>query len=229
MATKAQIETFISQIGPLVVNEAQARGYKFPSAIIGQAIHESGVTSKLATKYHNYFGLKCGSFWKGRSVNLKTKEEYTTGTLTEIRDNFRAYDTMAEGVKGYFDFIQMSRYQPAKRATSPYDFIAAIRDAGFATAERERYINAVMSYVNNYNLVRFDDIRATIPQESLTVTASSLRIRKGPGICYAQIGSLKQGDIVKPLSTQAQPDGSVWVRTYQGYACKSLQGITYMI
>lgn len=229
MATKTQIENFINEIGVIIANEAAARGYKFPSAIIGQAIHESGITSALAVKYHNYFGLKCGKYWSGKSVNLKTKEEYTPGTLTTIKDNFRAYDSMADGVKGYFDFIQATRYLPAKSATNPYEYIAMIRDAGFATAERERYINAVMKYVNDYNLTRFDGIRAMVPQAALTVTASSLRIRKGPGIGYAQIGSYKKGDIVVPISTIAQPDGSVWVRTYKGYACKTLQGINYMV
>lgn len=228
MANKAQIEEFISKIGVLIANEAAARGYKYPSAIIGQAIHESGVTSKLATQFHNYWGLKCGGSWKGARVNLKTKE-YVNNAYENTNADWRAYESMEEGVKGYFDFIQMARYLPAKRAQSSREYITIIRDAGFATAPRDEYINKVMKYVNDYNLERFDGIRASVPQKPLTVTASSLRIRKGPGIGYAQIGSYKKGQIVVPISTIAQPDGSVWVRTYEGYACKTLQGVNYMI
>ena len=46
---------------------------KVYSSIIAQAILESGWgESKLAKVYHNYFGLKCGTKWQGKSVNLAT-------------------------------------------------------------------------------------------------------------------------------------------------------------
>ena len=31
--------------------------------------------------------------------------------MTSIRDNFRVFDSMEEGVKGYFEFIQLERYR----------------------------------------------------------------------------------------------------------------------
>ena len=69
---------------------------------VTQAILESGWgKSKLAAIYHNYFGMKCGTKWTGKSVNMTTQEEYTAGTLTTIKDNFRVYDSMEEGIKGY--------------------------------------------------------------------------------------------------------------------------------
>ena len=42
---------------------------------------------------------------------MRTQEEYMEGTLTSIRDNFRVFDSMEEGVKGYFEFIQLERYR----------------------------------------------------------------------------------------------------------------------
>lgn len=42
---------------------------------------------------------------------MRTQEEYREGTLTSIRDNFRVFDSMEEGVKGYFEFIQLERYR----------------------------------------------------------------------------------------------------------------------
>ena len=99
-------EAFISLIAPYIVREAKALGYKFPSAIIAQACLESNYgASKLSSLYYNYFGLKCGSSWKGKSVNMKTNEEYSVGTLTAIRDNFRVYDGMADGIDGYFGIL----------------------------------------------------------------------------------------------------------------------------
>ena len=56
---------------------AAAYEIKVCSPIIAQAILESGWgESRLAKDYHNYFGLKCGTKWQGKSVNLATWEEY---------------------------------------------------------------------------------------------------------------------------------------------------------
>ena len=88
-------QEFIKKIAALVQKYAGLYGITVHSPIIAQAILESGWgESKLAATYHNYFGLKCGTAWKGKSVNMATKEEYTAGTLTTIKDNFRVYDSM---------------------------------------------------------------------------------------------------------------------------------------
>lgn len=113
-------QEFIEQVALYVKKYAKSYEIMVHSPIIAQAILESGWgESGLAAKYHNYFGLKCGSRWTGKSVNLKTKEEYTPGTLTTISDNFRVFDSMEDGIKGYFEFIQLSRYQNLKGITDP--------------------------------------------------------------------------------------------------------------
>ena len=56
--TSAQAKEFINKIAPLIVAEGKKRGYKVFSTVIAQAIIESGITSVLAVKYHNYFGMK---------------------------------------------------------------------------------------------------------------------------------------------------------------------------
>lgn len=149
---------FINQIAPIICKEAKARGYKFPSAIIAQACLESNYgRSQLSAKYHNYNGMKCGSSWRGASVNMTTKEEYTTGTLTQIRDNFRAYDNMEEGVKGYFDFITMKRYTNLKEAVSPLDFIEKLKNDGWATSST--YVKNVYSVLTSNSLTKYDDYK----------------------------------------------------------------------
>lgn len=155
MASSAQAKEFIQRIAPIIQDEAIKRGYKVCSPIIAQACIESGFdTSLLAYKFHNYFGMKCGSSWKGKSVNLKTKEEYTTGTLTTIRDNFRAYNSMEEGVKGYFDFISTKRYSNLKSADSPEVYLQRIKADGYATSSR--YVQTNMNCIKKYNLTDWD-------------------------------------------------------------------------
>lgn len=146
---------FVEQIAKCVKKYAWAYGIVVHSPIIAQAILESGWgKSGLASKYHNYFGLKCGSSWKGKSVNMATKEEYKVGTLTNIRDNFRVYDSMEAGVKGYFDFINTSRYSNLKGVKSPEEYVRLIKADGYATSSK--YVDNIMRVIRDNKLTRFD-------------------------------------------------------------------------
>lgn len=152
--TSAQAKEFINKIAPIIVNEGKKRGYKVFSTVIAQAIIESGITSVLAVKYHNYFGMKCGSSWRGASVNLRTKEEYTVGVLTNIRDNFRVYESMEAGVAGYYDFISYKRYANLKTAETPRQYAERLKADGYATSST--YVNTLISTVNKYDLTKYD-------------------------------------------------------------------------
>ena len=148
-------QNFINSIYEALCKYAPTYSIKCYSAIIGQAILESGWgKSKLASSYHNYFGLKCGSYWKGKSVNMKTFEEYNAGTLTQITDNFRVFDDLNSGVKGYLDFINTSRYSNLKNVTTPQEYLQNIKNDGFATSST--YVDNVMNIVTSYNLTSYD-------------------------------------------------------------------------
>lgn len=148
-------QEFIEQVAKFVQKYAAQYGIKVHSPIIAQAILESGWgNSKLAARYHNYFGLKCGTKWTGKSVNMTTQEEYTVGTLTTIKDNFRVYDSMEEGIKGYFEFIQLARYQNLKGITDPKKYLETIKADGYATSST--YVTNNMKLINQYNLTKYD-------------------------------------------------------------------------
>lgn len=146
---------FIEQIATYVKKYAYLYGIEVHSPIIAQAILESGWgKSSLASKYHNYFGLKCGGAWKGKSVNMATQEEYTVGVMTDIRDNFRVFDSMEDGVKGYFDFINYSRYANLKGVKDPEEYCRRIKADGYATSSR--YVDSLLRVIRDNNLTRFD-------------------------------------------------------------------------
>lgn len=154
MASSAQAKEFIARIAPIIQEEAKARGYKVCSPIIAQACIESGYdTSLLAYKFHNYFGMKCGSSWKGKSVNMKTKEEINSA-LVSIRDNFRVYPDMVSGVKGYFDFINTKRYANLKTAETPEEYLKRIKADGYATSSS--YVSTNMNCIRKYDLMKWD-------------------------------------------------------------------------
>ena len=146
---------FIKQIATYVKKYAYLYGIEVHSPIIAQAILESGWgKSSLASKYHNYFGLKCGGAWNGKSVNMATQEEYTVGVMTNIRDNFRVFDSMEDGVKGYFDFINYSRYANLKGVKDPEEYCRRIKADGYATSSQ--YVDSLLRIIRENNLTRFD-------------------------------------------------------------------------
>lgn len=160
--SSAQAKEFIKHIAPMIQSEAKQRGYKICSTVIAQAIIEGAAgTSILAKTYHNHFGMKCGKSWKGGSVNMKTKEEYTQGNLTTIKDNFRTYASDEAGVSGYYDFISAPRYENLKTATTYKEYAERLKLDGYATSSS--YVNTLCNTVVKYNLAVYDEA-SDIPQ-----------------------------------------------------------------
>lgn len=165
---------FIESIAPIIQKYAKQYGYRVCSPIIAQACCESNFgLSSLWSKYYNAFGMKCGSSWKGASVNLKTKEEYTVGVLTTIKDNFRAYSDADSGIKGYFEFISAKRYANLKDASTPEQYLQYIKNDGYATSST--YVNTNMNIVKTYNLIKYDSFEGTVPNH----IASRRTLKKG--------------------------------------------------
>lgn len=163
--TKDQ-QNFINNIYNALLKYAPSYNIKCYPAIIGQAILESGWgKSSLAKTYHNYFGMKCGSSWKGKSVNLATKEEFTVGTLTSIRDNFRVYDSLEDGVRGYLEFLNYSRYKNLKGVEDTKTYLELIKQDGYATSST--YVTNVLNVVEQYGLEMYSFVEKnvnTIPE-----------------------------------------------------------------
>lgn len=214
-------QEFIEQIAQHVRSYAPKYGICVVSPIIAQAILESGWgESKLAAVYHNYYGLKCGTKWTGKSVNLTTQEEYQPGTLTTIKDNFRVYDNMEEGVKGYFEFIQLTRYHNLKGITDPKAYLETIRADGYATSST--YVQNTMALVEQYNLTKYDKEGGTVvgktANDVLNVMRSWLGFSEANGK-FKQIIDLYNS--VKPLPRgYAVQYGDEWCDT-----CVSAAGI----
>lgn len=152
-------QEYIESIAFLVQKYAPQYGILVCSPIIAQAFVEGWNSQKdalsvLADKYHNYHGMKCGSKWTGKSVNLTTKEEYQPGVLMKIKDHFRVFDSMEEGVKGYFEFIQIPRYQNLRGITDPKEYLETIKADGYATASG--YVQTNMKIIDQYGLTKYD-------------------------------------------------------------------------
>lgn len=169
-------EAFIQKVAEKVRKYAPLYGICVHSPIIAQAIIESGWgSSVLASRYNNYFGLKCGSSWKGDSVNMATREEYKPGVMTNIRDNFRTYKDFDSGIRGYFEFISHSRYANLKGVTKPREYCEKLKSDGYATSSA--YVVTLMRVIQENNLTKFDN--SGRPQSDVDIENLAQRVIKG--------------------------------------------------
>jgi hypothetical protein len=248
----AEVYSFIQQIAPLIVAEGNKRGYKVMSTVIAQAIIESRYgKSTLASKYHNYFGLKCGTAWvlTGKpSVSLKTNEEYTPGKLTAIKDAFRVYPDMPSGVAGYYDFISSKRYANLKTAINYRQYAEYLKADGYATSST--YVNTLCTTVSQYGLEVYDHAQSIVSclweVGKTYTTQQDLNVRQTPngellpferltedGKAHAIVGPsgnaiLKRG--TKVTVKEIREEGScVWLRIPSGWICGKNSKTVYVL
>lgn len=183
MATKAQVEKFIKEVGASALKEAQERksaGKKWilPGITVSQGACESGWgTSQKMINANALFGIKVGKSkyhfgdaWKDKAYSTKTKECYDGNTFVEITDMFRAYDSIEDSITDYMDLLcGASRYKDAVNNTNPKSTITAIKNGGYATDHD--YINTIMSIYNAHPDIaaldaKFLGMDSTTPTES---------------------------------------------------------------
>lgn len=153
--TETEAKNFIKRIAPPIVEEARKRVYPIRSTAIAQAIVEGAAgTSTLAKLYHNHFGMKATSSYKGDRVKLRTREEYVKGKLVEIYADFRAYPNDEEGIIGYYDFLKYKRYNNLHYAKDYRQYAEYLKKDGWATSST--YMETLIKTVKKYDLTRFD-------------------------------------------------------------------------
>lgn len=72
-----------------------------------------------------------------------------------ISDYFRVFDNMEDGVKGYFELLQLPRYQNLKGIAEPEQYLEMIRADGYATSST--YVQKNMELIEEYQLTRYDE------------------------------------------------------------------------
>lgn len=150
--------TTIDKIKEYVYKYANEYGYKCPDGILAQALTESGLNgSGLSNNYNNFWGMKAGSDWNGKTITLKTKEEYVKGVLTPIYAKFRVFDSIEDGVIGFFEFCKYTRYKDIKNATTVEEYATKMKNAGWATSSV--YRNSIIKNYNKYILGNNNNVK----------------------------------------------------------------------
>lgn len=172
---------FINWFGGMVIRLTENSDY-FPSVLIAQAALETSYgNSDLSSTYHNYFGIKAGSTWKGETVNMSTGEVFNGQSVT-IQDHFRAYSDPEQSIKDRINWmLEKDLYNQVKIALSPESQAAAIQEAGYATDPN--YSNKLIHLIHRYDLKQFDKNRDVMKNLSiaislLLITAAALTMYK---------------------------------------------------
>lgn len=157
-------EQFIEKIAPIIVRYAPQYNILCPSAVIAQAVLESGSgTSELAQNANNFFGLKykAGRCPTSNGVYIKNgSEQNPDGSYISSVVQWCKFNNIEDCVIGYFDFINISRYSNLKGVTDPKKYLENIRADGYATSLK--YVENVYRIVETYNLTRFDNNKEEI-------------------------------------------------------------------
>lgn len=170
-------KNFMERIASAVIKIAPEFGIMIFSPIIAQAILESGWGTSNKAKHNNFFGLKyregrvtchSGTFVDGSS------EQNADGSYIKITDQWYEFATLEDGVRGYFQFINISRYRNLKGVTDWEEYIRLIREDGYATSLS--YIQNLTNVIKNNNLTKFDK------QEEKTMNIINSIMTKNP--CY---------------------------------------------
>lgn len=171
---------FIETIGVYVQKYAPAYGICVHSPIIAQAVLESARgTSELAVKANNYFGLKYKPGRCPTATGSYTKvgsEQRADGTYTSASMQWFAFPDMEACVRGYFDFINNSRYANLKGVTDPGVYLKNIRADGYATSLK--YVNNLMAVIREYDLIRFDGKKVESMSNSTLATYTRISPNK---------------------------------------------------
>jgi len=121
-------EEFIAAIYPTAIEVGRQTGVD-PRIIVAQAAVESGWGESAPN--NNYFGLK--SHGKPGGATMATNEVVNGKTVTE-NASFRRFDSPADSVRGYGEFLMENpRYKSMREAGSLEEQVRALGRSGYAT------------------------------------------------------------------------------------------------
>ncbi|SEM27902.1 flagellar protein FlgJ [Luteibacter sp. UNCMF331Sha3.1] len=135
--TVSSPEEFVQKLAPHAIEAAKKLGVSV-RALLAQAALETGwgkhMPQQGSTTSFNMFGIKAGSSWDGKRVNVPTLE-YEGGVAVRKKDSFRAYDSPSESFQDYADMVSSSpRYAAAVgRGDDVAGFAHALVKGGYAT------------------------------------------------------------------------------------------------
>ena len=134
----AHVDAFVQRMLPHAQEASASTGIP-PHFMMSQAALETGwgraeIRGADGQNSYNLFGIKAGSGWKGRTVDIVTTE-YVNGKPQKQVDTFRAYDSYADSFRDYANLLRANpRYQSVlAQGQDAARFAQGLQQAGYAT------------------------------------------------------------------------------------------------
>ncbi len=148
-------ENYIKQYTELATIEMQRTGV--PASIkLAQGILESNSgISEFAQKSNNHFGIKCKSWWKGKTYYHKDDDYDKSGQLLE--SCFRAYDRVVESYVDHSNFLKFGAHYQHLFSIPTTDYkswATGLKLSGYATDPS--YDIKLIKLIEKYKLNELD-------------------------------------------------------------------------
>jgi len=159
-ATSNYVETYKD----LAVVEMHRSG--IPASItLAQALHESQTgRSDLAIYANNHFGIKCKSYWVGKTYNHKDDDFDANGNL--IKSCFRSYDSAIDSYIDHTNFLVQSAHYAELFSYDKKDYkqwAKGLKKCGYATDPN--YAEKLIDKIEKYQLYIYDDYKNPLQSE----------------------------------------------------------------
>ncbi len=145
---------FITYIASAAVEDMHS-SHILASVTIAQAILESNWgKSSLAAQFNNFFGIKAGGSWSGKTVNLPTTECDGNGNCYRTFATWRIYDNALDSIKDHSRLLSTKRYSGVVGERDYTTAIEIIKKGGYATDPN--YVSKITNLIRTYNLDQYD-------------------------------------------------------------------------
>jgi hypothetical protein len=204
-------QSFIDTMLPAAIEEGKRTGVD-PRIIVAQAAQETG-WGKSAPG-NNYFGIK--SHGQGGGNSLMTTE-YVNGAPVKMRDSFRAFDSPADSVRGYGDFILNNpRYTDLRNAKGIDAQLEALQASGYATDPNySRSVGAIARGIQLPNEIASLDPGAGLPETASDAISAAAPLQAQPqpapqqpsqAVAQALMAPQKGGRLGQPQQPLSEAD-----------------------
>jgi len=143
-----QPKDFVTALTATAKDAQKKLGVPF-EVVIAQAALETGWGQKIiktgdGASSNNLFNIKADARWSGEKVNKETLE-FEQGTMVKKNEPFRVYQSIADSVNDYVNFLSSSdRYQSALQNKGNVEhFLQGLQQAGYATDPN--YANKILA------------------------------------------------------------------------------------
>lgn len=243
----------IKKIGPLFTKDQLQTGILASVSMAQFILESGWGKSKLTQNANNAFGMKKnlsgntwpGSKWDGvKTIPMKTGEQTKDGKSYSIVADFRVYDCLQCSIGDHSAYLAGAkngnklRYEGLKGCKDYKKAATIIKKGGYATDTQ--YVQQLCKLIEQYGLTAYDVKTGNAKPETSTdtstelkptkrktfqvkITATDLRIRRGPGTNYPFTG--KYTGKGKFTITEEQ-NGWGRLKSGAGWICLELDCVT---